>query len=138
MPDPTGLWELAPSLLRALFPLSLEVSHGKPGEKKKIAEFTVAIRLDYRLSKSDWSEEDVPHYVGISGFLHAWPYFRAEIQSLSTKLGLPPLVLPPAVSGYAAKHVSVVRAAKHGQAAHTTPRKKLRKPPSRARSPRRA
>ena len=53
---------------------------------------------------------DLDDFVGISGYLHLWPYLRAEVQCLTTKLGLPPLVLPVQMSSHAAAAVTVVQA----------------------------
>jgi hypothetical protein len=115
-PDLTGVWDVGSDDLRVLFPLRLNIeavgNESETGSEVRIlvAEFTVAIRADYVLShRGEWTEEDLRHFVGINVFLHVWPYFRAEIQSLTSKLALPPLTLPPIVSGHAAKMVSVVR-----------------------------
>jgi hypothetical protein len=41
--------------------------------------------------------------------MHSWPYLRAEVQSLTSKLELPPLTLPPLVSGQIPNFVTVER-----------------------------
>jgi hypothetical protein len=113
-PDPTVVWHVDGRELRAVVPMRLgidveddDTSNGQA--KTRLAEFLVVMRLDYELKDgAEWSMDEVPHYAGISGFLHAWPYFRAEIQSLTGKLGLPPLLLPVVVSGHVAQRVSVV------------------------------
>lgn len=137
-PDPTVIWNLDGRDLRAIVPLRLVINVEEEGASGgiRLAEFLVVVRLDYVLREgSKWSLEDVPHYAGISGFLHAWPYFRAEIQALTGKLGLPPLVLPVVVSGHVADRVSVVEQKQIGQPSRTVKgspkRAKKRRSPSR-------
>lgn len=83
-----------------------------PESRIRIADAAVTLRLEYSL-KSDVEvlDDDLDDFVGVSGYMHAWPYLRAEIQSLTTKIGLPPLLLPVQLSGHAASAVTVVRAA---------------------------
>lgn len=111
-PDPTATWHLEKNQLRALFPLSLTVTVTRRGEEPaRLSEFSATFAVEYEVeSLSPDVQKDIPHYVGITGLLHVWPYFRAEIQALTTKLGLPPLTLPVIVSGQASKIVSVVPA----------------------------
>lgn len=113
MPNVEVVWELDNGTLKVLVPFTLFIeAHPSEGvgEKRKLAEIGVAFRLEYDAKKHEtWSEEDLPHYAGITSFLHAWPYLRAEVQHLSTKIGFPPLLLPVVVSGYAAKRVTVRR-----------------------------
>ncbi len=69
----------------------------------KAAEISVTLRSEYRLEESFEVGKDehlLPHYVGIVARLHAWPYFRAEVQTLSTKIGIPPLTLPVLLAGH--------------------------------------
>ncbi len=113
-PDPTGVWKIDGTTLAAYFGLDVfihVVPNDESDQPQQLAEFNVKFRLEYELKPgAEWPEADVPHYVGITGLLHLWPYLRAEIQALTTKLGLPPLVLPVIVSGHAAEKVTVKRA----------------------------
>jgi len=107
-------WELDDAGLKVIVPFSLFIeAHtdgGGPEKKVRLAEIGVAMRLEYDVNRDEaWSDDDLPHYVGISSYLHAWPYFRADVQFLSTKLGFPPLILPVIVSGHPAKQVTVTR-----------------------------
>jgi hypothetical protein len=129
--DPTAMWALDEGELRILFPLVLTIDAqlaAKSSKQQPLAEFHVSYTLVYA-AKELTSEQvdDLPHYVGISGFLHAWPYLRADIQCLSAKLGLPPLVLPVIVSGHAATRVSVSSANEPAKPRGLPPRRKVAK-----------
>lgn len=123
------LWEIEGSLLKVIVPFSLFIDthqNGDDSEKTRVAEIGVAMRLEYEIADVEaLGDGDLPHYVGVTSYLHAWPYFRAEVQWLSTKLGFPPLVLPTIVSGHAAQQVAVVRL-RDLKAAPPLPRRKAR------------
>lgn len=113
LPKTRLVWELEGNLLRVVAPMSvfIEALPKAPArDKLRLADISVAMRIEYAVDgKRSVDEEKVPHYVGICSFLHLWPYFRADVQWLSTKLGFPPLLLPVIVSGHAAKQVLVSR-----------------------------
>jgi hypothetical protein len=110
--DPTAVWSQDGTELRAFFPLVVKIESLGPEKSRPsprgVAEFRMAYTVIYE-SKELTAEQllDVPHYLGVCGFLHLWPYVRAEIQCLTAKLRLPPLVLPVIVSGHAAARVTV-------------------------------
>jgi hypothetical protein len=131
-PDLSLSWKLAPvsaSWMRtersilAVFPFVVHIDGKRPAVDEKddpepekgvrIAEAQVMLRLEYTLAPGidvvD-AEVDMDDFVGVNGYLHAWPYLRAEVQSLTTKIGLPPLLLPVQLSGHAARTVTVSRA----------------------------
>ena len=114
--DVAALWELEDGReLKVMFPMSLHIAAFKdiePTVKTKIAEVSVVFRLDYRLSGEldDGLLDQLQDFVGICGYMHLWPYFRSEVQWLTTKLGFPSLVLPLVLSGDAAKRVTVQNA----------------------------
>jgi hypothetical protein len=112
--DWTVLWELTGSQLCVMVPVRLSVFATREGSKPErlpIANIQVALRLEYEAkSGSEFVEADIPHFAGITGLMHAWPYVRSDVQWLTTKLRLPPLVLPVILSGHAATQVSVYRA----------------------------
>ena len=88
----------------AVFPVTITINHVADGSRVPLGEVHVSMRAIYRKSPT-FADEDHPaveHYVGIVGWMHVWPYVRAEVQSLSTKLGFPPLVLPVLLSGQTA------------------------------------
>jgi hypothetical protein len=81
----------------AVLPLTVQIHHKDQDRATPLASIEVDLRLGYRREGAalDESERDVlPDFLGIVGWMHAWPYARAEVQSLTTKLGFPPLVLP--------------------------------------------
>lgn len=70
------------------------------GEWFENAEISFAIKVDYAvLDEATVDDDGMLHFVGVSAFMHAFPYIRAEVQSLTTKLGFPALTLPLALSG---------------------------------------
>lgn len=88
----------------AVFRLVVTVEHAEQDSRVALGEVRVAVRAIYRKS-ADFSAADeaaVPDYIGIVGWMHVWPYLRAEVQSLSTKLDFPPLLLPVLLSGQTA------------------------------------
>ena len=97
-----ALWHIIDDIsLVCIFGVDLVIGSTETGELEPLANIAVGFRAEYRFEDSyaPADEELLEHYVGIVGRLHAWPYIRAEIQELSTKLGLPPLTLPVIVSG---------------------------------------
>jgi hypothetical protein len=109
-PVPTH-WLLVDRELRVVMPYSIRITSDPSPDAPPLAQVKVVIRADYSVKAGDEipAPADIDHFAGISGFMHAWPYLRAEVQSLTTKLGLPPLVLPPIVSGQVPTLVSVSR-----------------------------
>jgi hypothetical protein len=89
----------------AVYPLRVIVEHVDGEARLPLAELSVSMRASYRKFPSFTNDDEaaVPHYVGIVGWMHVWPYLRAEVQSLSTKLDQPPLVLPVLLSGQTAE-----------------------------------
>lgn len=132
-------WELEGPRLCVVVPVRLSVFGTREGSKQErlpIANIQVALRLEYEAkSGSEFVEEDIPHFAGVTGLMHAWPYVRSDVQWLTTKLRLPPLVLPVILSGHAATQVSVYRASDKRSLPHS-PRKTLPEP-SRAKKTRR-
>jgi hypothetical protein len=99
-----GIWE---GEVRAAFPFMVQLeAHGDANEVTPLARMSLTVRADYRIDErfSEKDEEAVNHYLGLSGIMHVWPYIRAEVQSMSIKLGFPALTLPvllPGLRGYA-------------------------------------
>lgn len=116
-------WEVNGQSVKVIFPFTVDIDSLErlPGKKPDVIRTTIAkiqatMRLDYQFRMDPpkypigFGEDDLSHYVGISGYMHAWPYLRAEVQWLTGKLGFPPLVLPVIVSGHAATRVVPRRA----------------------------
>jgi hypothetical protein len=112
---PEFLWDLEGRDLVALLVLEISISMRATEleAERRLGIIHVGYRLEYSFSDEISNEEDIPHFVGITGFLQVWPYLRAEVQMLTAKLGLPALTLPVLLVGQAAtmatvKHVSEV------------------------------
>lgn len=104
---PVG-WLMDARELAVVLPFKMEVFGNDDADKKPIALFEVVMRVSYMLvSESVPSNIDIAHYAGVMGYMHTWPYFRADIQYLTTKLGFPALVLPVVLSGDVPKRVLI-------------------------------
>lgn len=102
-------WGAVENQVRAVVPVSLHIFRDENGERgAAVAEVGVLLRLDYHIVEPGESDEAIASFVGISGCMHAWPYVRAELQHLSTKLELAPFLLPSLVSGEVANVVNSV------------------------------
>ena len=80
-----------------LLPVAVHLEHVSGDDvRETLAVLRVGVRSTYGLS-SDFEDADddaLEHFIGTQARMAAWPYQRAEIQALSTKLGFPPLTLP--------------------------------------------
>ncbi|MBI4704422.1 MAG: hypothetical protein HY744_25240 [Deltaproteobacteria bacterium] len=102
-------WTRADAQVGAVFPFlfRIRISEGE-SPPQDLAELVVVIRLTYRVrDDAEMVGGDLRHYVGVTGYMHAWPYVRAEVQELTAKLGLPALLLPVVVSGDVPSRVRV-------------------------------
>lgn len=89
-------WQSGNGQLNVHLPFVLHVFDS--ATKAPIYELLVSVLVNYRVREgAQIIEENCRDFAGINGFLHAWPYLRAETQSLSTKLSFPPLTLPSIV-----------------------------------------
>ncbi len=101
-------WTVSEHVLSAFLPFVLVV-HPENEENRRVAELSVMILARYKA----FSDRGLPdrnelwHFAAISGYMHAWPYLRAEVQSLTAKIGLPSLTLPIIVSGHVPGRVAV-------------------------------
>jgi hypothetical protein len=107
--NPTFVWQRNGQHLIALLILNLtfNLQSKEAAPARRIGAIQVGYRVEYALKDESVSDDDIPHFVGISGFMHVWPYLRSEVQALTAKLGLPSLTLPIMVSGQAAAMVTV-------------------------------
>src|SRR5690606_28053410 len=72
-------------MLHGVLPFLLTLDVTPEGEAKQpLAELRVVPVLRYRVRAAARppTEEEAAHYAGVLGFLHAWPYVRAEVQSI--------------------------------------------------------
>lgn len=112
-PQVCATWSKIDSTISAVFPFSLviETKDEPRGLAEAVADLSLRILLEYELleKRSVIPEEVLPHVIGTLGYMHAWPYFRADVQWLTTKLGFPPLVLPVVLSSQLGDRVAVAR-----------------------------
>jgi hypothetical protein len=112
LPMVNALWWLDDRKLFALFPWEVVIDkvEGK-GKNTRLVELRVGHLLVYSFADAHPLPEadDLDHFVALGAQMHAWPYLRAETQSLSSKLGLPALVLPVRTAAEASMSVLVRR-----------------------------
>lgn len=106
--DVRVIWRLSGLDLIALFPLDLVVRAAQE-EAADLATISALYRIDYQIGTSGPlpDPEQLAHYVGLMGYMHVYPYFRADVQYLTAKLGFPALTLPVVLSGHVPRRVSV-------------------------------
>lgn len=96
-------WHIVDKSVYLLVPFELTMEQATSENQAKVSIGTVSVDMSlvYRLrdTESPIPNEDMPHVLGVNGYMHSWPYFRADVQWLTTKLGLPPLTLPVVLSG---------------------------------------
>lgn len=97
-----AIWNLIEDALICIFSINVGIAQKQDDQLIVLATMSLTLRSEYALGEAFSRDEDahlVPDYAGIVGRLHVWPYFRAEIQALTGKLGLPTLTLPIVMSG---------------------------------------
>jgi hypothetical protein len=113
VPQIFATWSKHEPAISTIFPFRLVVeTKDQPGGlAEAIADISVVIHLEYKLVENTGSipQEHLPHVLGTFGYMHAWPYFRADVQWLTTKLGFPALVLPVVLSGQVGDRVVIRR-----------------------------
>jgi hypothetical protein len=105
------MWHMDGLEVKAILPfgLNIESSRLPDATTTRLAELVDVLRLDYKFiaPPSPQDVECLPHFLGITAYMHAWPYFRADVQYLTAKLGFPALTLPIVLSGEVPSRVSV-------------------------------
>jgi hypothetical protein len=113
LPHVNVTWSKRGTAISAIFPFSLVVeSRNEPADlAEAIADISVIMHLEYDLVEQNGTIplEELPHVLGTLGYMHAWPYFRADVQWLTTKLGFPALVMPVVLSGQIGDRVTIQR-----------------------------
>lgn len=72
---------------------SLEVRAHR--EKQTRIRVSVDLELSYELPQgTEKDPAELEAFANVNGVFNAWPYWREIIQNISTRMGLPPLVLP--------------------------------------------
>jgi hypothetical protein len=111
-----GVWHRDGASCVVFLPFEVLAKFQPDGEEPQdLATIRVAVRLQYEIRPAgddgddqdakEVPDDDVKTFLAVSGFMHAWPYVRAEVQSLSAKIGLPAIVLPLMVTGHASRYV---------------------------------
>jgi hypothetical protein len=94
----------AANAVMAVYPLTVTIEHVDGKAREPLAIVRVAMRLEYTVAET-FTHDDEPYvedYLGIVGWVHAWPYLRAEVSDLSTRLGFPALLIPVLLAGQTA------------------------------------
>ncbi len=73
--------------------ITVKSSTDEGEEKKEIFTISGRFLLQYR-SPIEVNEELMEMFSGRNLSVHSWPYLREFIQSMSTRMGLPPMLLP--------------------------------------------
>lgn len=102
-------WYREENAILGIYPVQVFIQHKGAEEPENLALVRVAARAVYVITGEldDEKLACVPDFLGIVGWMHVWPYLRAEVQQLSAKLGYPPLTLPLLLAGQT-KNIPVV------------------------------
>jgi hypothetical protein len=94
-------WSKRGNAVVSWFATKVGIQHAEGEARTDLATMEAIARVTYEVvdALDDANEARIPDFLGIVGWMHAWPYIRSEIQSLSVKLGYPPLTLPILLSG---------------------------------------
>lgn len=97
-------WNRRTERIHGVFPVKVTVRFAaSDGALEDYAEILVAYQVVYvpvrPLGEVELSR--IPAFLRTAGWAHTWPYLRAEVQGLSTRLGLPALTLPLLLPGQA-------------------------------------
>lgn len=99
----TAFWNILGDVVVCTYGVELDLAEKEKDAIRALARLVIVLRAEYEMTDGFDRQRDVvlvEDYAGIVGRLHSWPYFRAEVQSLTAKLGLPVLTLPVLVSGH--------------------------------------
>lgn len=108
MPRADVRWIREGTELKVVLPYQVDIGQNEGKHPRTLAQFRVLLRVDYQVAPDDpVTDDEIQHFVGVSAFMHSWPYLREEITTLTAKLRFPPLVLPVVVSGNAHERLSV-------------------------------
>ncbi len=108
-------WHASGGDWNVLMPLELGVEYevSDEGDKLPIGTIAITMNLRYRMRTAEQAipDEAIPHVLGVNAYMHSWPYFRADVQLLTAKFGLPALTLPVLLSGEVPDKVLVAASA---------------------------
>jgi hypothetical protein len=103
-------WLVDGERILVFFPFTVKIEWVREDdERTPLALLKVAMRADYEFDSREPLPDDaeLASFVAIAAHMHVWPYIRAEVQSLSSKIGFPSLVLPVKTAMDAASSVVV-------------------------------
>ena len=92
-----------PVVLTAAFSyrVGLTIKGSEEAEAKNFGELLARYSIVYHLGEEaeKFDNTVMRSFVGMYGFIHLWPYARADFQTLCARLALPPLTLQPMSPG---------------------------------------
>jgi hypothetical protein len=76
--------------------LTVRLDDGEPAPASEpYTEIDVTLALSYSLPNAvDFTDDVLEEFAKVNGVFNAWPYLREYVQATSTRMSLPPLVLP--------------------------------------------
>lgn len=93
-----ALWtKVTPTSLLGAFHFQVKLeSRSGDEDAQPLGAVVVQYHVLYEMNDgvTDRSDDDLESFVGLYGMTHLWPYARAEVQAITTKLDFPPLTLP--------------------------------------------
>lgn len=104
------MWDGDETHVLAIYRVQVRLRRKSAGDSPadEFGRVAVAARVQYEADAlSPEHVEAVPHFVALTGWVHVWPYVRAEVQALTAKLGIPPLTLPFLFHGQTARTPAV-------------------------------
>lgn len=75
----------------------MEQGGGKQALRRRPTTLSLLAAFDllYDLPKAkDFAAADLSRFANVNGVYNAWPYWRELVQSITVRMGLPPIVLP--------------------------------------------
>lgn len=93
---PPVQWTIGDGFVLSLFTVHVNLYENRDGKAQDLARIVVSHNVSYSAQKPLTKEDEslVPHFIGSAGWVHVWPYVRNEVQNLTLRLGLPPLLMP--------------------------------------------
>jgi len=72
---------------------ALRPAAAKTEEPALEAHVEIELRYGYP-ERTEFRKDELEAFASLNGVFNAWPYFREYLQSVTTRMGLPPFVLP--------------------------------------------
>lgn len=83
-------------LLVSAIDVAVHSSVESDSKQQELAHLKLSYHSLYLFTKpvGTWPTPALESFLALNGTHHVWPYARAELQEMSVKIGLPPLILP--------------------------------------------